>query len=538
LAQAAYGKLELATRKRDRQQPHERNQDHKFKMEAIEKLSEEAPLLSSSNIQHTYSHSSSYAGTNRETLRKSIGCIQLFSYVICVMLGAGVYICPGLVAKNSSNMGEALILWILAGIVSLLGSLCFCELAISLKKTGSFYIYIKEAYGDKAGFLAMWTLVIVLNPAALAVVSVAIGEHVVGTFTDISSPNGIWMIKGVAVLCLLLSSSINLVSTSFINKTQEFFSSLQIIAIVFFICVGVWKVSTGEIKHYSSIFAANRSMDVKSFGVAFYSALWAYDGWGSLPSVTEELTNIQRDLWLAIVTGVPIVIMCYVLMNLAYISVLSFPEIANSPIVASNFIKKSLGTKVVLMVPIIVTVTCFGTLNAGNLLLSRCMLSAAREGHLPEPLCYIHKQRRTPVIALFASFLLSSIWVLSLGSDTGILITYFSFAAWIVYGLAISATIKLRITQPNLPRPFKVWIINPIFMCFVSAYLVAAPFFQHPIECTICLAILLLAIPAYLIAVSNLKCFPSSFKRFKENVYACILRRLNLAVCVYIEDQE
>ena len=454
------------------------------------------------------------------------------------MLGAGVYICPGLVAKNSNNMGEALILWILSGLVSLFGSLCFCELAISVKKTGSFYIYVKEAYGDKAGFLAMWTLIIILDPAALAVVSVAIGEHIVGTFTDIGSPNGIWMIKGVAVFCLLFSSSINLVSTSFINKTQEFFSSLQIIVIVLFICVGVWKVSTGETQNYSSIFAANRSMDVKSLGVAFYSALWAYDGWGNLPSVTEELTNIQRDLWLAIVTGVPLVIMCYVLMNLAYISVLPFPEIASSPIVASNFIKKTLGTKLALMVPIVVTLTCFGTLNAGNFLVSRCMLSAAREGQLPEPLCYIHKQRRTPVIALIASFLLSTIWVLSLGSDTGILITYFSFAAWTVYGLALSATITLRITRPNLPRPFKVWIINPIFMCIVSAYLVVAPFFQHPIECVICLAILLLAIPVYLVALSNLKCLPPSFKRYKENVYACILHQLNLAVCVYMEDYE
>ena len=503
-------------------------------MELSSRKSERSALISSS----TSLQSSSYLDSNKKTLLKSVGYPQLFAYVVGILIGSGVYISPSLVAKYSNNMGIALIIWILSGIIALFGALCFCELAMLLKKTGAYYIYIKETYGDLAGFITVWTTVIIITPAGMAVVSVAIGEHVVGAYTEITSPNGVWMTKGIAVFCLLVSCLINIISTSFTNKTQSLFAFLQILSMTFFISIGVWKASTGGIQNYSAAFATNGSVEFQSLSVTFYSALWSYDGWGVMPSVTEELTNAQRDLWLALVTGIPFVITCYVLINLAFLSVLSYAEIAASPIVASEFVEKSLGSNFSFIVPIIVAANCFGCLNATIFFTSRNMLSAAREGQLPEPICYIHKHRRTPFIALFVSFLLSSAWTLSLGSGTGTLVTYFSFAVWIVYGLALAAVLVLRVKQPDLPRPFKVWIANPVFMCLVSAYLILAPFFKFPVECAICLATLLLSIPVYFMIVQDRACIPPSLKRFKEAVYNSILRRFDLAVCVFVEEHK
>ena len=503
-------------------------------MDISSRHSERSALIRSS----TSLQSSTYVDSSKKTLLKSLGYPQLFAYVVGILIGSGVYISPSLVAKYSNNMGIALVVWILSGIIALLGALCFCELAMLLKKTGAYYIYIKETYGDLAGFITVWTTVIIITPAGMAVVSVAIGEHAVGAFTDITSQNGVWMIKGIAVFCVLVSCFINAVSTSFTNKTQSFFAFLQILSMIFFVCIGVWKVSIGEIHNYSAIFATNGSIEFKSLSVTFYSALWSYDGWGVMASVTEELTNARRDLWLALVTGIPFVIACYVLINLAFLSVLSYAEIAASPIVASKFVEESLGSNVAFIVPIIVAANCFGCLNATVFFTSRNMLSAAREGHLPDPIRYIHKTRRTPIIALFVSFSLSSVWILSLGSGTATLVTYFSFAIWIVYGLALSAVLVLRVKQPDLPRPFKVWIANPIFMCLISAYLVLAPFFKRPVECAICLATLLLSIPVYFMMVQGLACIAPSLTRFKEHVYNSILRRLDLAICVFVEEHE
>ena len=475
-----------------------------------------------------------------KTLRKSLGCSQLFAYIVGILIGSGVYISPGLVAKYSNNMGTALAIWIASGLISLFGALCLCELAVALKKTGGYYIFIKEIYGDFAGFFILWAHVIMIGPAGLGVVAIAIGEHIVGSFADINSTNGIWMVKGIAVICLFISFLININSTSFTSKTQKFFTSLQILNMVFFISVGIWKVVTGGTQNYVTMFSNsnNERMSFKVLGVAFYCSLWSYDGWGLASTATEEVKNREKDLWLAIITGIPFVIACYVLVNLAFMSVLSHHEMGQSTIVAITFIEKSLGKKVALIVPIMVAINCFGSLNANYFFLPRSILSAAREGHLPEPIAYIHKEKRTPIPALVVFFLLSSILVLVLGSGIVLLVTYFGFAIWIAYGLALFGTIVLRITQPDLPRPFKVWIINPIFMSFVSLYLIVAPFFQLPVECSICVGILLLSVPVYFIFIRGLACMQSSICRFKERIYEFILQHFGLALCIYVDDHE
>ena len=474
------------------------------------------------------------------TLRKSLGCSQLFAFIVGILVGSGVYISPGLVAKYSNNMGMALTIWIASGLISLFGALCFCELAVALKKTGGQYIFIKEIYGDFAGFFIVWAQVIMIGPSGLGVVAIAIGEHIVGSFADITSANGIWMVKGIAIICLFISFLINITSTSFTSKTQTFFTSLQILSIAFFISVGLWNVANGGTQNYTRIFSRTKygSINYQGLGVAFYSALWAYDGWGAVSIVTEEVRNRERDLWLAIVTGIPFVIACYALINLAFMSALSHNEIGQSTIVAMTFIEKSLGPKAALVVPIIVALNCFGCLNATNFFVSRSILSAAREGHLPEPLAYIHNKRRTPVPALLVLFTLSSIAILALGSGTIMLLTYFAFAIWITYGLALFGTIVLRWKQPNLQRPFKVWIVNPIFMSLVSLYLILAPFFQSPVACSICLGILLLSVPVYFVAVRGLSCMPSGISRFKERMYRFVMWRFNFSLCIFADDHQ
>ena len=474
------------------------------------------------------------------TLRKSLGFSQLFAYIVGILIGSGVYISPGLVAKYSNNMGTALTIWVASGFICLLGSFCLCELAVALKKTGGYYIFIKEIYGDFAGFFIMWAQVIMIGPAGLGVIAITIAEHIVGSFADVTSTNGIWMVKGIAVICLFISFSINITNVSFTSKTQKFFTSMQILSMVFFISVGIWKMVTGERQNYANMFksGSGERVTIRGLGVAFYSALWSYDGWGFITTVTEEIRNRERDLWLAIVTGIPFVIACYVLINLAFMSVLSHHEMGQSSIVAMRFIEKSLGAKVASILPIIVALNCFGTLNAFNFFVSRIALSAAREGHLPEPMAYIHKERSTPIPALLTMFLLSSILLLALGSRTVILVTYFGFAIWITYGLALFGTIVLRITQPDLPRPFKVSIVNPVLMSLISAFLILAPFFQYPIECSICFGILMLSVPLYFTAVRGMSSMPYGLRKFKEKLYELIKWHFGLVLCIYFDGHQ
>ena len=471
-------------------------------------------------------------------LKKSLGLLQAFAYVFGSLFGSGFFISPGLVAKQTNSMGLALLVWIISGTICVFGALCFCELASALKKTGGEFIFIKEAYGNVAGFCLIWTQTFVIYPTGRAIISSTIGEYCVSPFHDTSSPNGRLIVQSVAIFCIFVSLLINCVSTSFVGKTQVFFSSIQVLSLIFFISIGIWKISTGNTQNYPKLFESDKTFDAASLSLAFYNSLWAYDGWGTICTITEELRNPRRDLRIAVVVGVPFVIFCFVLINLSFMAIMTHEEIGRSIIVSTSFIEKSLGKGFTFIVPMLCVLFGFSAINSAICLTSRTLLSAAREGHFPEPLSYIHRDRRTPIPAMTLNFILSTIWVLAVGDKIQSLMTYFSFAIWLTYGAAIFAVVVLRIRQPNLPRPIKVWIINPIFMTLVSLYLVIGPFAKQPIESGICLVFILAGIPIYFLLIHDHKCLPSRFEDCKMRCYHQIRLSFNLVPCVYQEDEE
>ena len=233
-------------------------------------------------------------------------------------------------------------------------------------------------------------------------------------------------------------------------------------------------MSDGCTQNYKRLFtnSRNRSVDFNSFSLAVVSALWSYDGWGGTVSLNEELLDMNRDLRLGIITGIPFVIVCFLLLNLAFMSTLTHEEIGRSLTVATTFIERSIGGEFTLIVPVIVAFSCFGSLNSTFMSESKSVLSAAREGHLPQPFSYIHPKRCIPIPALFFLFLLSIIWIISLGSQLVNLVANYSIAIWFLYCLALFGVIVLRIRRPDMERQYRVWLIYPILTSILSAYFV------------------------------------------------------------------
>ena len=493
---------------------------------ATDKKMERFPLIAEGEREKTPDTTS-----KEQQLKKSLGCFSVFVYVASTMIGTGIYVSPALVARYTSNMGTSLIIWTVSGIACLLGALCLCEMAVSLRKTGNRYIYIKEAYGDLPGFCTIWAQTLIISPAAIAVVAVTMSEHIVGLFVEISSEKGQWIIKALAIVFALMSFLINCTSIDYAAKAQSVFGAMQVLSMIFFISIGIWKVSDGNMQNYKLVFtnSGNRSVDFNSLNLAVVSALWSYDGWGGTVSLNEELLDMNRDLRLGIITGIPFVIVCFLLLNLAFMSTLTHKEIGRSLTVATTFIERSIGGEFTLIVPVIVAFSCFGSLNSMYMSGSRSVLSAAREGHLPLPFSYIHHKRCTPVVALLLLFALSIMWTLTLGSRMMSLVSYYSIAIWMFYCLALFGVIVLRIRRPDIERPYKVWLIYPILTSILSAYFAIAPLFKRPIQFVICCLCILSAIPVHYLVVH---CIPESVKKRKEEVYLWILEYFPVAKCV------
>ena len=343
---------------------------------------------------------------------------------------------------------------------------------------------------------------------------------------------GVWLVKGVALACVVLAAVINATTTSSISKTQVFFAVTQSVSVCFLAVLGVWQVSTGHTSNYQSMFNGTE-FDIGRFGLALYSGLWAYSAWGVTGTMTEELRDLQNDLWLSAVTGIPFVIVCYVLINLAFLSSLTHSQIASSSTVATTFVKAILGRKVALIVPVAVGLSCFGTLNGAFCMVSRILLSSAREGQIPEALSYIHKYRRTPIPAVLFLLILAIPWILVAGRGTETLITYFSFAIWLTHTPAILAVIVLRFKMPHAVRPIKVWFITPVFAGLVAIFLVIIPFIKRPVESSICLAILMTACPVYWLCFRVDCRLPDLFRRVRDRIHRFMTQSCSLVPCIY-----
>ena len=483
--------------------------------------------------------SSATNNSNGEKLRKSLGYVQAFAYIVGMLFGGGLFISPSLVARETSNMGMALVVWVISSIPCLFGALCFCELATMLRKTGGEYIFVKEAFGNVPAFVTVWAQTFIVFPARKAILAITIGEYLLAPLYNIESTTGIWITKGIAIFSLLIVVITNLVGTTFVSRIQIFFTIVQATAVLLIVVLGLWKVSIGHTSNYNHMFANTaRDFNFGSFSIALYDCLLAYDGWGLISCITEELQNLERDLWLSIVTGIPFVMLCYVLVNLALMSALTRDEIASTATVATTFVQKIFGKKVAMIMPPAIALSSFCCMNGTTFMECRVMLSAAREGQLPEPLSYIHRDKRIPIPASIFLFILTVLWILPMGTGLQPLITSYSYALWLTFALALISVVVLRVRRPDTPRPFKVWIPNPIFTGLVAVTLVIAPFLKQPFESSFTLAFILLSLPTYYFLIYKHENLPERFVTWKKNIYRFIIDHSSLVPCIFDDGNE
>ncbi|XP_034528431.1 B(0,+)-type amino acid transporter 1 isoform X5 [Ailuropoda melanoleuca] len=215
--------------------------------------------------------------------------------------------------------------------------------------------------------------------------------------------------------------------------------------------------------------------------------------------ITEELRNPFRNLPLAIIIGIPLVTGCYILMNVAYFTVMTPTELLQSQAVAVTF-----GDRVLYpaswVVPLFVAFSTIGAANGTCFTAGRLVYVAGREGHMLKVLSYISVKRLTPAPAIIFYGIIATIYIIP--GDINSLVNYFSFAAWLFYGLTILGLVVMRFTKKDLERPIKVPIFIPILVTLISVFLVVAPIVSQPaLEYLYCVLFILSGLIFYFLFV-------------------------------------
>ncbi|GAA5797944.1 hypothetical protein HPULCUR_003342 [Helicostylum pulchrum] len=456
-------------------------------------------------------------------LQKKVSFWNGLGLVVGMMIGSGLFSSPGPVLEASGAYGTALIVWLLSGLLALSGALCYAELGTMLPMNGGEAVYLGRAFGSLVSFMFEFVTIIVQKPGSLAIICIVFGDYVsriayhtyffnVPHDSDASveladSVIPIFLPKLLAVVCLFILTLINALSVRAGILVQDILTIVKVLTAIVISVVGVVVLSNKGLVIGTSFegdpFIGFSTISFGQFAVAFYSGLWAYDGWNNLNYVSGEMKDPHRDLPRVIIFGIPLVILCYMLSNVAYLAALR-PEV----VMHTNTISMDFGKKIFGPAGGIIFAVC--SANASVFTGARIIYVSAKQGHIPSFFGKLDQSRQTPILALLLQAILTTLMIM-VGSFR-MLVNFYSLCAWIFYFLAVLSLIVFRFTEPDLKRPYRVWLSTPVLFCIVALFLCTTPFIEAPIESLIALSSVLLAIPVWFV-VKYRETFTNCFKK-------------------------
>jgi basic amino acid/polyamine antiporter, APA family len=430
--------------------------------------------------------------------RKNFGAWTATSIVIGSVIGSGIFVRPAMMASQLGSPEMILIVWIVAGVISMFGAMISAEMGAMLPHTGGQYVFLKHSYGDFVSFLYGWAGFAVINTAGTACIAFVFSQYMEyffqlpGFSADIEQavvlhlpfignifPLQNFGIKALTILVIVLLTAINYRSAKAGGKLQLFFTILKI-GVILFIVFGTFilgKGSTENLVRNSDIINPSGLLMIAAFAAATTGAFQSYDGWNNITMVAGEVENPKRNIPLSLLTGLGACMLCYLLINLAFIYMLPVDEIAKSSFVATDAMQKVLGYAGGAVTTVAVLFFTFDCTNANLLSTARISYAMAKEKRFFTAIGTEHKKFRTPGNAL----LLHMTWmcILVLSGSFEILADMFVFVTWLFYGLNAAGIFILRKKMKDSERPYKVWgypVIPLIFIGFASYYLLTTLF--------------------------------------------------------------
>ncbi|XP_066253024.1 b(0,+)-type amino acid transporter 1-like isoform X1 [Euwallacea similis] len=420
-------------------------------------------------------------------LKREMGLFSAVNFILAIMIGSGIFVSPASVLKYSGSVGMCLTIWILCGLVSLLGALAFAELGIMVPRSGGQYAFFMDSFGPLhqfwgplPAFLYSWTMIILIRPAEVAVIVMTFSEYLCQPIFDLICLNdgetGDKVKKIISLVALGVITYVNVRSVKLYVKVQNIFGSFKILACLVVIIGGAYELFLGNHTKLTKGFQGT-SFSPKNLALAFYSGLWAYDGWATLTTITEEVQRPEKNILRSIIISVPVVTGLYVFMNIAYMTVLSVPEIMASKAVAVSFGEKVLGP-FSFIIPFGVALSTFGCALSIQFGVTRLCYVSGQDGFMLESFSYINYKKFTPSPAVIFQGLGSFVFILS--GDLVQLIEFSSFLMWVSYGASMVSLLVLRRVKQNIFKPYRVPVWVPVFILLVSIYLALAPIINYP----------------------------------------------------------
>ena len=421
--------------------------------------------------------------------------------VVGGIIGAGIFLNPAIVAQRVGTGTATLVTWGIGALIAIAGAFIFSELGARAPRAGGSYVYLRDAFGPFPAFLYGWALALMISTGAIAAVAMTFASYATSLLGLPST-----LVTPLAVLSIVVLTGINIIGVAPGAITQNVATVLKLAAIAFLIIVAFTapSLSAGPVTTALAAPAltvpAGVAQWVLAVGAALVPVLFAFGGWQQTNFIAEELREPARDLPRALVLGVLIVVVCYLLINMAYLRALGVEGLAASRAPAADTVGAYLGARGRSIIGAGIVISTFGFLNLVILVTPRVYQAMAADGVFFARMARVHPRTRTPIAALVGQ----AIWaiVLLFSGSYGQLLDYVVFADWLFFGAAAAALFVYRsreargelarVTVRAPGHPF-----TTLLFLAAAAYVLIGSITSNPINAIKGCALLALGAPAY-----------------------------------------
>ncbi|PYO80754.1 MAG: amino acid transporter, partial [Gemmatimonadetes bacterium] len=360
-------------------------------------------------------------------LRRVLTLRDLVLIVVGTTIGSGIFLVPGAVLRQSgSDLGVALLVWVVGSVLALLGALTFGELGAMLPDAGGSYVYVREAFGLLPAFLLGWTLFLAISTGSTATLAVAFANYL-GEL----APLGPVTRKLVGVAMIGAVAAVNIRGVRHAATVQNWSTAVKVGAILALAAASLaLGGSDGFHRADTRVFATPGSLaSLSAAGVALLGVLWAYEGWQNVTNSAGEARDPQGTFARGIVLGTAALVAIYLTANVGYVAALGASGVAASDRVAADAVRALFGPPAAKLVTLAILVSIFSAANGLALTGPRMYFAMARDGVFFRSLAEVHPRFATPARAIAASAAWAAL--LAVTGSFEQLFTYVVFASWL-----------------------------------------------------------------------------------------------------------
>jgi APA family basic amino acid/polyamine antiporter len=405
--------------------------------------------------------------------RPELGRIDAIALIVGIVVGAGIFRTPSLVAANVENETVLLCVWLLGGGISLIGALCYAELATTYPHVGGDYHFLTRAFGKNLAFLFAWARMMVIQTGSIALLAFVFGDYASLLFPLGQSSSALY-----AAVMVVLLTGLNLLGLQHGKRTQNLLTAAEVLGLLFVIGAGLALASSvpAESLGDQSTTPSSSAISSSALGLALIFVLLTYGGWNEAAYLSAEIKDARRRFVWVLVWSLGIVTCLYVLANWAYLRGLGLRHMAMSETVAAELLLRTIGERGAQVISIVIMLAALTSANASIITGARSNYALGQDFPLFAALGRWRERANTPTNALLAQGTIAlALVLLGFATRSGFetMVEYTAPVFWFFFLLVGVALLVLRWREPGIDRPFRVPLfpLTPLLFCATSAYL-------------------------------------------------------------------